>query len=113
MEPFQAEKLSVTRVDNRWAISTPDRPLLFFGDKAGCTACHTISGTAAQSAGGPNLTHFASRECFAGCSLTRTDANIDRWLTDPAAVKPGSFMPNYHLTQDEKDALVAYLQSLK
>jgi cytochrome c oxidase subunit 2 len=83
------------------------------GGGVGCTACHSISGTAAQSAGGPNLTHFASRECFAGCSLTRTDENIQTWLRDPAAVKPGAFMPNYHLTQDEITALVAYLQSLK
>jgi cytochrome c oxidase subunit 2 len=83
------------------------------GGGVGCVNCHSIGGTGAQGLGGPNLTHFASRECFAGCSLTRTNDNIDRWLTDPAAVKPGAFMPNYHLTQDEKDALINYLQSLK
>ena len=30
----------------------------------------------------------------------------------PNAVKLGAKMPNYHLTQDEIDALVAYLEGL-
>ena len=34
------------------------------------------------------------------------------WLHDPNAVKLGSKMPNYHLSDDEIDALVAYLESL-
>jgi cytochrome c oxidase subunit 2 len=79
----------------------------------GCIACHTVSGTTAAGIGAPNLTHFASRQCFAGCTLARTDANIARWLQNPAAVKPGSFMPNYHLTPDQINELVAYLQGLK
>jgi cytochrome c1 len=33
-------------------------------------------------------------------------------LHDPNAVKLGAKMPNYHLTQGEIDALVAYLESL-
>jgi cytochrome c1 len=28
-------------------------------------------------------------------------------------VKPGSFMPNYHLTDEQIDQLVAYLQTLR
>jgi cytochrome c oxidase subunit 2 len=63
--------------------------------------------------GGHDLTHFASRECFAGCWLPNDDAEeLGRWLNDPAAVKEGSWMPDYGLTQDEIDALVAYLGSL-
>ncbi len=79
-----------------------------------CVQCHGIQGTDAQGIAGPNLTHFASRECFAGCLLDNTDpADIARWLHDPTAVKEGSFMPNYHLPEDQIQALVAYLQSLK
>jgi hypothetical protein len=32
-EPFLPEKLSVALVDNHWAIVTPEKPLLLFGDK--------------------------------------------------------------------------------
>jgi cytochrome c oxidase subunit 2 len=45
--------------------------------------------------------------------LANTPANVSKWLADPPAVKPGSWMPNYHLTPDEIQALAAYLETLK
>jgi cytochrome c oxidase subunit 2 len=78
-----------------------------------CIGCHTINGTAANGKVGPNLTHGASRTSIAGGSLTNTEGNLRRWLTNPPAVKPGSIMPNLNLTKTEIDALTAYLQSLK
>jgi cytochrome c oxidase subunit 2 len=78
-----------------------------------CIQCHTIQGTPAQGIAGPDLTHFASRLCFAGCLLGNDNPDdIARWLRDPGAVKPGSFMPNYHLPEDEIQDLVQYLQTL-
>jgi cytochrome c1 len=35
------------------------------------------------------------------------------WLHDPPAVKPGSIMPNLHLSDQQISQLVAYLESLK
>jgi cytochrome c oxidase subunit II len=78
-----------------------------------CIQCHAIQGTDAQGIAAPNLTHFASRDCMVGCLLDNNAEDIATWLHDPPAVKPGSFMPNYHLTPDEIDQLVAYLQTLK
>ncbi|MGQ0669490.1 MAG: cytochrome c oxidase subunit II [Actinomycetota bacterium] len=78
-----------------------------------CIQCHAIQGTAAAANGGPNLTHFASRECFAGCMFENTPEELARWLEDPPARKPGSFMPDYDLSQTQIDALVAYLMSLE
>jgi cytochrome c oxidase subunit 2 len=78
-----------------------------------CIGCHAINGTAANGKVGPNLTHAASRTSIAGGSLTNTEGNLRRWLTNPPAVKPGSLMPNLNLTKTEIDALTAYLQSLK
>ena len=90
------------------------------GQGGQCIACHTISGLVndegspvATATGGPNLTHFASHDCFAGCMLANTPANVEKWLADPPGVKPGSWMPNYHLTPDEIQALTAYLETLK
>ena len=79
-----------------------------------CIACHAIQGTPAQGISGPDLTHFASRGCFAGCMLdTQDPEDIARWLRDPPAIKPGSFMPDYDLTEDQIADLVAYLQTLE
>ena len=38
--------------------------------------------------------------------------DLTPWLRDPNAVKLGTKMPNYQLSEHEIDALVAYLQSL-
>lgn len=93
---------------------------------AGCTQCHTVrfaendagveSNVVPQDAfHGPDLTHFASRDVFAGATLpeegeTKDDA-LKRWLADPPNVKPGSYMPNYHLTGKEIDDVIAWLES--
>ncbi len=74
-----------------------------------------MGGTEATVRAGPDLTHFAdpTHECFAGCNWETTDRDaLEAWLRNPDAVKLGSKMPNYHLTEDEIDALVAYLYSL-
>jgi cytochrome c oxidase subunit 2 len=83
----------------------------------GCAGCHTIAGYAAGEVG-PDLTHFAGRDTFAGAIFDRTDQNLRRWLRDPPAEKPmdpdhGLGMPNLHLTDQEIDQLIAYLNLLK
>lgn len=86
------------------------------GERGSCTACHTIGGTEAASTAAPNLTHFAdpTHECFAGCNWETGDIEaLKAWLRDPNAVKLGAKMPDYQLSEDEINALVAYLESLK
>lgn len=78
-----------------------------------CANCHAIKGTDAKAKTGPDLTHFASRRTFGGASFDNTPENVARWLRDPPAMKPGSKMPNYHLSEDEISSLVAYLESLR
>jgi cytochrome c oxidase subunit II len=91
-------------------------------DRGTCVACHAVGGTAASGTAAPNLTHFGNpdHECFAGCNWNVYNADgspntkdLSAWLRDPNAVKLGAKMPNYHLSQDEIDALMAYLYSLK
>lgn len=43
-----------------------------------CVNCHAIEGTDAQGTTGPNLTHFATRETFAGAMFENTTANLKR-----------------------------------
>jgi cytochrome c oxidase subunit 2 len=85
------------------------------GSGGQCVACHAIGGVNAGVDAGPDLTHYAAEthSCFAGCDWNTSDTeSLKAWLRDPNAVKLGAKMPNYHLTEDEINALVAYLQSL-
>ncbi len=91
---------------------------LFLG--RGCAACHAIDGTEAAGGGlnpGPNLTHFAMRDTFAGALYDREPANLSAWLANPSDLKSmepdlNRGMPNLGLTDEEITALVAFLQGL-
>jgi cytochrome c oxidase subunit 2 len=78
-----------------------------------CGACHTISGTASNGISAPNLTHVASRWTIGAGVLANTPDNMQLWLENPQAVKPGTAMPNYHFTPDQARALAAYMESLR
>jgi cytochrome c oxidase subunit 2 len=69
----------------------------------GCATCHhhaAVAGSGAFGEGNPDLTTF------------RWSADYLRtWLHDPAAVKPGTYMPNLGLKSDEIEALIAFLSS--
>jgi cytochrome c oxidase subunit 2 len=45
--------------------------------------------------------------------LENTPENLARWLANPQAVKPGNKMVIGKLSQDQIDALVQYLTTLK
>jgi cytochrome c oxidase subunit 2 len=78
-----------------------------------CVGCHTINGTKAQGKVGPNLTHLGSRLTYAGGVGTNTFESMATWLADPQAVKPGTLMPNLHLSQSQIADIVAFLVNLK
>ena len=87
---------------------------------------------------GPNLTHFGSRTLIAGGVLDNNagtinlttglldhsnnnqcqpgnlaNCNLAKWLHDPQGVKPGNDMVIGSLSDDQVNALVAYLESLQ
>ncbi len=77
-----------------------------------CTTCHTIQGVS-RGYIGPELTHFGSRSTLAAGVLANTPDNVAKWITDPQEIKPGANMPPLLLAGPKRDALVAYLESLK
>jgi cytochrome c oxidase subunit 2 len=78
-----------------------------------CAGCHAIDGTDAKGKVGPNLTHFASRSRIAAI-LPNTTENLDRWLANPDEVKPGNLMAAVRvLNPQDRQAIIAYLQSLQ
>lgn len=85
-----------------------------------CVQCHQVFEEGANRAGGvgPDLTHLFSREEFIGAIEDLNEDNLRAWLENPDALKPMQWesnqigMPNLDLTDDELDALVAYLMTL-
>jgi cytochrome c oxidase subunit 2 len=72
-----------------------------------CADCHSLGSK------GPDLAHVATRE-FLGSGISRnTPENLALWLTNPQAAKPGNRMPDTPLSANERDALLAYLESLQ
>ncbi len=78
-----------------------------------CSQCHAIRGTSAAGAVAPDLTHVGSRETLAGGAIKNDAAGMRRWLANPQAVKPGSLMPNLHLSDEQLNTLTQYLEGLK
>ena len=54
-----------------------------------------------------------SRQCFRGCTLATTPENLRAWIDDPRAFEAGSFMPDYGLSSEQLDQVVAYLTTLE
>jgi mono/diheme cytochrome c family protein len=68
----------------------------------GCYGCHRLG-----VAGTPiayDLSHIGRKY---------TEAELVKWLRDPASQKPGAHMPRLALTEDEIRALAAYLSALR
>lgn len=78
---------------------TTPRPALF--DQV-CVACHAVGGAGGQV--GPALDGVGTR---------RTTADLDKWLADPQAYKPGTVMPKVEMSAAQRAELVKWLSSLK
>ncbi|QOS97332.1 cytochrome c oxidase subunit II [Brevibacterium sp. JNUCC-42] len=78
--------------------------------KQSCVSCHAVDGNGGKI--GPDLTNFGNRQTVAGV-LPNDKKHVAEWLKDPESVKPGNLMPNLKLQDDQVDALVEYLSSLK
>jgi len=85
-----------------------------------CSGCHVIGGVGQ----GPNLAGVVGRKAGAapgfdytpalkGSGLTWTPANLDRWLTGPEKVVPGTAMVTLVPDAAERRDLIAYLETLK
>jgi cytochrome c551/c552 len=83
------------------AVSISKGKSLFF-EKYGCQSCHQISGKGGYV--GPPLDKINSR-LKAGW--------IFQWLKNPQAFKPESIEPDNKLTDNEAEALTAFLLTLK
>lgn len=89
----------------------PGRDLFF---REGCGACHSLRGTEAVGAVGPDLTHLGGRSSLAAGILPMTSEALARWIADPASIKPEAHMPAYsHLSDAELASLAGWLEQLQ
>jgi cytochrome c oxidase subunit 2 len=91
------------------ALATEGKELF---DENACSSCHTIAGTPAEGTIGPNLTHVASRETLGALTIENTPHELERWITNPQAIKPGVKMPGLALSKADFHAIAAYLEGL-
>ena len=82
-------------------------------ERTACINCHTVAGTAANGRFGPDLTHLMSRETLGSGVAPNTAENLRRWIRRPDDFKPGALMPPMGLTDQQLDAVTAYLVSLR
>jgi cytochrome c oxidase subunit II len=78
-----------------------------------CAQCHTIRGTTAEGADGPDLTHLASRSVIGAGAAENTSDDLREWITDPHRLKNDVAMPATELSDADVQAIVAYLESLE
>ncbi len=103
------------------AVASPDEAPLrgarLFRERT-CVACHAIrqdavNGAPAPPNVAPDLTHLASRATLGAGAVESSPATLARWLADPDSIKPGSHMPNFHLTEAQVNDLVAWFETLR
>ena len=82
-------------------------------ESTGCIDCHTVRGTVANGRFGPDLTHLMSRDTIASGIAPNTTNNLRKWIQDPDSMKEGSLMPAMKLNDEDLDAVVAYLGTLR
>jgi cytochrome c oxidase subunit 2 len=81
---------------------------------ARCAACHTVRGTDARGALGPDLTHIGSRASIGAGTLPNNAGTLAGWIASSQHIKPGNLMPEFReFSAEELKALAAYLESLK
>lgn len=110
------------------AVQPGDAPLVALGreiflTQSTCVACHAIQGTPAAGAVAPDLTLFGRRTTLGAGLLENNRENLIRWIVDPQGVKPGAKMPGIDspggnwpptgLTEEQVEAVAAYLLSLE
>ncbi len=102
---------------NRASAPPPQTPQQVRGreviERGPCAMCHAVQGTAASARMGPDLTHVASRSSLAAGTVPNTRGYLAGWIVDPQHIKPGNHMPATGLRDEELQAVLAYLETLK
>ena len=102
---------------NRAAAPAPVTPSQVRGkevfERGPCAMCHNITGSLASARTAPDLTHIASRSTIGAATVPNTRGYLAGWIMDPQHIKPGNKMPPTGLSDEELQAVLDYLETLK
>jgi len=82
-------------------------------NREACAGCHAVKGTPATGTIGPDLSDFGGRQSIGSLAVPNNRANLARWITEPARIKPGNLMPPTALSAEDLAAVIAYLEGLR
>ncbi len=84
--------------------------------EAGCAPCHGIRDVSRPThtgTPGPDLSDLASRKTLGALTVPNDREHLTEWVRDPHQFKPGVRMPAHRLAEDDLQALVRYLETLR
>jgi cytochrome c oxidase subunit II len=97
------------RNDQRRPAAAADRTF-----ESHCAVCHTVRGSEARGALGPDLTHVSSRLSIGAGTLPTDAGQLAHWIVSSQHLKPGNLMPAFRtFSSAELAALAGYLASLR
>ena len=112
---------------HKWALLAAFAAILLGADPDGkatfekrCTGCHALDadregprlrGVVGRPAG--SVKTFEYSKALQEAKFTCDAARLDKWLADPDSVVPGNDMAFRMPKEDERAALIRYLESLK
>lgn len=77
-----------------------------------CGSCHTIPEVpGSRGRAGPPLARFGLRSYIAG-EIPNRPETLARWIEEPAALVPGTLMPDMGASQADARDMAAYLSAL-
>lgn len=102
----------------RSPAAPPSTPELTSGRNAfeqnACGLCHRVRGTRALGTVAPDLTHVGSRLSIGAGRLANNRADMQGWIVNAQAIKPGIEMPTITTLDGETlNSIAAYLESLE
>lgn len=75
-----------------------------------CRNCHALAGVPAATATiAPDLSNLGDRQTLGAGVLPNSRENLVKWLNNPQIYKPGCYMPDFHLSPADVQALTEYL----
>ena len=111
MKPEEFSKWLVARSAASAGAPSTGRDLFL---RHGCGACHRVTGTEADGAVGPDLSHVGSRASLGAGILPNDEEALRSFIAHPHLIKPGSKMPGFDMLPEQDTArIAAWLKGLE
>ena len=111
--PADFERWRAHQLEDAPAPMTPEQARGLQVVEYRCGLCHEVRGTTAGAITAPDLTHLMSRRTIAAGMLPTGVGTLGSWIEAAQELKPGTLMPDQHLSANELSDTLAYLETLR